>query len=493
MVDYKEWKEKSVAVGSLYLDPKNPRLPSANATLEQREIIAELVKNDDVYTLAKDIAENGYIPIESLVGLEENGRTFILEGNRRLAALKLLVNPEGAPVSELKRFRKLSSKADLDNIGKVRVIFAASREAAAPLIMRKHTRQQVARWSPLMQARYYRTMAGSGVNLEELARQYGTTPSEIATFLRTDVMYDIACGMDLPSDVAEVVRDPRQFSSSTLKRLLDYGKAQEFLGIQFDEHGNLHGKVDAQEFKRGFVRILTDIARNVIDTRTLNKTDDIEKYLSGLQSDTPNKEKGGSFTAIDLAKTKDSPKQARDVPASGPAAVPTPTRPKPPPKPSVTLIPARARCYVENSRVEEVFNELRRLRVDNFPRASTMLLRILLELSLRHFLEQAGKMKALVSEAKKLKLPDGQPTLRQMLTAVLSDDAIPLTGAHRKKLNQILAQADSNLLLDNMAVCVRENFAFPTAKELHGYWDHFDALLQLMFTEADSQDSESES
>lgn len=164
MADYAKWTEKVVSVTSLLLDPQNPRIPPSGGTLDQRSLIAELVEHDDVLGLAKDIAENGYAPIESLIALvdEDDSKTYVLEGNRRLAALKLLLSPESAPESALRRVRSLAKLADLDSIRKVRVLHAPSRQAAAPLIMQKHTRQQIERWSPLMQARFYRTLATAG-------------------------------------------------------------------------------------------------------------------------------------------------------------------------------------------------------------------------------------------------------------------------------------------------------------------------------------------
>ena len=103
MKSYAKWKERSILVTSLLLDTLNPRLPIADKSLSQAELIEELVVHDDVYSLAKSIAEKGYYPGESLIGIQENGKKCILEGNRRLAALKLLISPAAAPERYQKR------------------------------------------------------------------------------------------------------------------------------------------------------------------------------------------------------------------------------------------------------------------------------------------------------------------------------------------------------------------------------------------------------
>jgi hypothetical protein len=97
MNDYRDWPERTMNVTSLYLDSRNPRIPHATGDIKQRELAAQLLEHDRVYELAKDITEQGYFPTEVLIGVEEGGRKVIVEGNRRLAALKLLLSPEFAP------------------------------------------------------------------------------------------------------------------------------------------------------------------------------------------------------------------------------------------------------------------------------------------------------------------------------------------------------------------------------------------------------------
>ncbi|WP_052121861.1 ParB N-terminal domain-containing protein [Gallibacterium anatis] len=82
---------KTLSITRLYLDSKNPRhIPIEN----QKEIIAFLIENEKIKPLAKDIAEKGLINPLDLVGItEENKKKIVLEGNRRICALKLLLNP----------------------------------------------------------------------------------------------------------------------------------------------------------------------------------------------------------------------------------------------------------------------------------------------------------------------------------------------------------------------------------------------------------------
>ncbi|MDP2091628.1 MAG: hypothetical protein Q8K17_01390, partial [Pseudohongiella sp.] len=155
MVNYNDWKTKDIAVTSLLLDPLNPRIPEADENLSQRKLIEFLLEHDKVYDLAKEIVDKGYFPTEALIGVEIGNKKYILEGNRRLAALKLLINPDGAPASLKKKFITLSERADLSVVKKVKVVLAPSREAAAPMLLAKHTGLQVRGWSRIMQAKFY--------------------------------------------------------------------------------------------------------------------------------------------------------------------------------------------------------------------------------------------------------------------------------------------------------------------------------------------------
>ena len=186
MIDYSAWAEKPTLVTTLQLDAKNPRIPASGASREQRDLIAELVEHDKVYELAKEITDQGYVPVESLVAVIEDGKHVVLEGNRRLAALKLLIAPESAPDKWVKRFRSLSARVPLDSIKRVNVLYAPTRDAAAPFLMQKHTREQVERWSTIMQARFFRSLAQEGMKPTELAARYGRTAGEVAAFLRLD-------------------------------------------------------------------------------------------------------------------------------------------------------------------------------------------------------------------------------------------------------------------------------------------------------------------
>lgn len=474
MVDYSTWEEKPVPVTSLQLDAENPRIPPTPKPMEQRDLIAELVRHDKVVELAHDISVDGYSPVESLIGLRQDGKMVILEGNRRLAALKLLLSPDIAPGDVIGKVRTYASAIDAESIKKVRVLFAPSREAAATIIMQKHTRNQIERWEPVMQARFYRKLAEAGHSPEELAKRYGGTASEIRDALRLEAAYDIACRIDLPEPVRAKVHDPRNFPVSVLKRLLDVPKARDALGISFDKNGQLSGTVAAEAFQKGFARVLTDIAQEKITTRTINTAAEAEKYLASIKPDLPGKTAKGSFTAADFDK-------AGAAPAPKPKTAP---KKSPRPRESASVIPYGVRCSVRNNRINEVFNELRSMKLDKNPNASAVMFRILLELTLSHYLDKSGKGAPLYERMKaKGKGDDWAPTLRQMLDVVLKDPDFKPDAQARKKIQKLVSDQTSSLSVDGLDHYVHNRFALPSERELRSYWDTFESLFELTLEE----------
>src|SRR5258708_7601141 len=85
MPDYSAWPERKLAIAALRLDEENPRIPSGGEKLSQRQLIEELVHHENVYDLARDIAMTGFVPVESLIALDEGDKPIILEGNRALS------------------------------------------------------------------------------------------------------------------------------------------------------------------------------------------------------------------------------------------------------------------------------------------------------------------------------------------------------------------------------------------------------------------------
>ena len=90
-------KEKiTIKLNNLKFDAQNPRLPMRlQGVTDENKVIDYMVKYGNVTELMLSIGETGYSEAEPLLVVKEGTDKYIVvEGNRRLAALKLLNDSE---------------------------------------------------------------------------------------------------------------------------------------------------------------------------------------------------------------------------------------------------------------------------------------------------------------------------------------------------------------------------------------------------------------
>lgn len=91
-----------IDVSKLLLDECNPRLPKSKHNMDEQEIINFLLLEAATLELMQAIGENDFFQGEQLLVIPtENGKYKVLEGNRRLVAVKLLNNPDLAQVKKV--------------------------------------------------------------------------------------------------------------------------------------------------------------------------------------------------------------------------------------------------------------------------------------------------------------------------------------------------------------------------------------------------------
>jgi hypothetical protein len=103
-------KIQPIPVERIFLDLSNPRHEPYKT---EAEVIEYLCRQEQVYSLARDIAKIGMNPLEifAVIPADKTSRTqsfVVAEGNRRMCALKLLDDPDLAPAKYRKDFTKLS-------------------------------------------------------------------------------------------------------------------------------------------------------------------------------------------------------------------------------------------------------------------------------------------------------------------------------------------------------------------------------------------------
>ncbi len=171
------------SVEELRFDQHNPRLLGQDAKTSDEAIIAQLYRSAELDELLQSISTNGYLDIEPLIVMpsqEDSASLIVLEGNRRLAALRLL--REKALSHRIEQAEKLRiqvpqvNDARRSSFNEVSVYSVATREEARSFIGFKHI-NGAAKWDSYAKARFaadwYKRERDKGVTLEDIARAIG--------------------------------------------------------------------------------------------------------------------------------------------------------------------------------------------------------------------------------------------------------------------------------------------------------------------------------
>lgn len=137
----------------LELDTQNPRLPES---IERTPgaMLNHIALTTSIEDLMNAIAENGFFPGEPLVAISEGDNYVVVEGNRRLTAVKLIHDPyqcERPSTRMLTIAERMSSK--LESLKTLPVIVRKTRAEVLPYLGFRHI-TGVKQWEPLAKARY---------------------------------------------------------------------------------------------------------------------------------------------------------------------------------------------------------------------------------------------------------------------------------------------------------------------------------------------------
>ena len=224
-----------VRVERLRLDRENPRLNDQPEETTDEAIIARLFRSAELNELLDSISRNGYLDIEPLVAMPdaEGEKLVVLEGNRRLAALRLFRERElreKIQRSEGLTIRIPSVDDNLkDTFENVSVYYVANRKAARSFIGFKHINGP-AKWDAYAKARFAAAWykQSDGQDLESIAKAIGDRHATVKRMVSAIYVLDQAKEKEL-FDVED--RFTPKFSFSHLYTALSRSQYMKYLGL----------------------------------------------------------------------------------------------------------------------------------------------------------------------------------------------------------------------------------------------------------------------
>lgn len=216
----------------LLLDPTNPRLAGHELTIDdQEQILKWLYREMAVRELVASIAASGYWKHEELFAEEQDGQLVVLEGNRRLCAVKVLTDPDlrarckiGAPPP--------LAEGVLDTLKALPVIIS-SRGRLWDYIGFKHVNGPQP-WDSIAKAEYiYRVHTGFEIPLDQIARTIGDQHDTVVRLYRGYIILKQAQDLGLfdPDDSYR----PKFPFSHLWTAVNSYASVQNYLGLERGE------------------------------------------------------------------------------------------------------------------------------------------------------------------------------------------------------------------------------------------------------------------
>ena len=273
------------SVEKLRLDPENPRLAETLQDATQQELLEAFYWAYDLEPLLLSMSQHGYFSEEPLIGIRgkervasdktascddsadnENGTSSdadavddqdaagdgnpvddvictIVEGNRRLASLQLLLFGWAREAVNAADLPQIAPGA-LNKLNPVPVKEYLSRADVVPYLGVRHIRG-VKDWDPLAKARYVRWLKVEGYSIREIVRIVGGRRDVVQRWLLTLYALEQANAV---SD-SQWDESPDTFKFSWLYTALGYTRVRAFLGLGDD--------------------VLTDPQPNPVDTESV--------------------------------------------------------------------------------------------------------------------------------------------------------------------------------------------------------------------------------
>ena len=276
-------KIEPVSLDKLLLDEKNPRLAGllpAGEAPDQNQLLQVIWENMAVDELAASIAADGFYPHEPLlVERQKDGKYVVIEGNRRLATVRLLLDKKLRLTLKATDLPSLSD-AESESLRRLPV-WKMSRKDAWQIVGFKHVNGP-RRWTSYAKAEYIARVREYGHSLSEIAKSIGDNHKTVARLYRALAVIRQAEKMKVFN---RDDRWKRHFSFSHLYTGLDYSGIAEFVGLDQESDFAKNAPVPARK-KRELGELLIWIygsEKGEIEPVVKSQNPDIRRLDKALQ------------------------------------------------------------------------------------------------------------------------------------------------------------------------------------------------------------------
>ena len=386
-------RKLTLKLSNLYLDLKNPRYEEQVSQNEALNTIASEQKGK-LLVLLKDILENGLNPSDIPIVMPDptRGSGFVvLEGNRRVAALKLFKKPRILTnVAMRQKYSKLHDEYKSKKITSLECLMVNSREEANLWIERKHEGEMsgagTVRWNSVQASRFRASKSGKDTKVLQLI-----------DFMRAASEGDIS----FTEEISKV-------SATNLERFLSTPDVRAALGLEIN-NGEYSSRYEWSEVLKGLKAVVRCFNRDDFSVRDIYRKEDRMDFMSRIPVDElPDKSKrtegiwklkefvGGRMDGSSASLETDK-KEDQNENVGGLTGVASGTEgeewQEERPTSRDTFLPKELNLSIPNDRINRIYSELKLLSHNLMTNTCAVMLRVFLELSADCYLEQRGLLK----------------------------------------------------------------------------------------------------
>lgn len=445
---------QAISVGNLLLDAGNYRIVKQSSQKDALDAIIN-EQGKKLVKLAKDIVTNGLSPFDLpmvVSAAPPNGNYIVIEGNRRLTAIKLMLEPDLAQGTSIyASFRKLN-KNNADAIPKVIICaIAPSKETGLVWINRKHASgldgAGTEPWSAMAKERAD-------------AEQGKPTPA-------LDVVNYVMTNPELDTGVKKILRGS-EFPVSSLVRLIADSTVQDTVGFSLK-----NGKVVSDSDKNRVMEIMTEVV-SVIATkkfmgkpftvRDIDSDSQREDFINEIASKHSKKgKKQGEWVVTGTPKDLSS---GKSVPVTK-TKKGTPTTEERP-----NLVPREFKLKLPAGKVTDVFEEMKTLDVTRYRHSAAVLFRVFMEFTADGFIVKKG-----------VKFKKDKPNLLEKLQTVMAFvlDGNIMTEKELTPVRVEINQKDSFLSPNTLNAFVHSPWMNPDPLKLKLAWNDAQLLIERLW------------
>lgn len=368
---------QGISVGNLLLDTSNYRIVKQASQKGARDaIIAEQGKK--LVKLAEDIIEHGLNPFDlpMVIDAEDGNQNYVVvEGNRRLTAISLLLDPELSKDTPVYKAFSGLRKKHKEAIPKVlNCVIAPNKASALVWINRKHANG----------------LEGAGT---EPWTAMAKARADVAQgILRPDLdVVNFVLGNPTIDEKLRTHLEGAGFNLTTLQRLITTKELQAATGLALD-NGELISSYDKEWLQKVLTDLVTTIAKGEragvkFTERSIDSQDKRQAFVDDLVAEHLGKKKARETWIVAGNPKAISSTVKLQKPSTSVKGTPS-TEDQP------NLIPKKFKLELPAGKINDVFVELKKLDVVSHRHAVSVLFRVFYELTIDNFLKSQAAMPA---------------------------------------------------------------------------------------------------